>query len=131
MKKFSYLILMLSFLFCAGMAQAQSEEMSKKSSKLQTVKIQTSAQCEMCKTRIEETLAFEKGVKLSNLNLEDMIVTVSYNAKKTNVDKIRKAISNVGYQADEVLADPKAYEKLPACCQLGGHDHEMHKEDDH
>jgi len=31
--------------------------------KITEIKIKTSSQCEMCKERIEKTLAFEKGVK--------------------------------------------------------------------
>ena len=85
--------------------------------KPETIKIKTSSQCYDCKERIEEALAFEKGVKSSTLDLETKIVTVSYKAGKTTPDKIRKAISKVGYDADEVKADLKAYGKLPACCK--------------
>ena len=41
--------------------------------KVGEVKIKTSAQCDMCKERIEETLAFEKGVKKAELDLETKI----------------------------------------------------------
>lgn len=85
--------------------------------KLAEVKIKTSSQCDECKQRIEEALAFEKGVKKSELDIETQIVTVSYQKKKTSPEKIRKAISKVGYDADDVAADPKAYNKLPACCK--------------
>jgi len=85
--------------------------------KFEVVKIKTSSQCEDCKARIEEALAFEKGVKKSELDLETHIVTVSYKIGKTSPEKIRKAISKAGYDADDVKADPKAYGKLPACCK--------------
>jgi hypothetical protein len=42
---------------------------------------------------------------------------VTYNKGKTSPEKIRKAISKVGYDADNVTADPKAYSKLDACCK--------------
>ncbi|WP_019990205.1 heavy-metal-associated domain-containing protein [Rudanella lutea] len=85
------------------------------------VKIKTSAVCEMCKERIERNLAFEKGVRESNLNLEDKVVTVKYNPKKTDVAKIKSNITKTGYDADEVAADAKGYDKLPACCKKDGH----------
>ena len=95
--------------------------------KLEEVKIKTSSQCDMCKERIEETLAFEKGVKKSALDLDTQIVTVSYKKAKTSPEKIRKAISGIGYDADDVVADPKAYSKLPACCKKPDDpDHENH-----
>ncbi len=85
--------------------------------KVETIKIKTSSQCGDCKERIEEALAFEKGVKSSALDLETKIVTVTYKAGKTTPEKIRKAISKVGYDADDVPAENKAYGKLPACCK--------------
>ncbi|MBL4654727.1 MAG: hypothetical protein JKY33_02775 [Bacteroidia bacterium] len=36
---------------------------------------------------------------------------------KITIDNIRNAISKVGYDADEVEADPVAYEKLHGCCK--------------
>jgi copper chaperone CopZ len=87
------------------------------------IKIKTSAQCEECKERIEKNMAFEKGVKAVNLNLEDKVLTVTYKSNKTTPQKLREALSEIGYDADDVAADPKAYAKLPACCQKGGHDH--------
>ena len=40
----------------------------------QTVKIKTSAICEMCKERIEKNLALTKGVEKSDLNVEDQAI---------------------------------------------------------
>ena len=85
--------------------------------KFKEIKIQTSAQCEMCKERIEEALAFEKGVKNSELDLKSKIVEVIYYPGRTNPEKIRKVISKAGYDADDVLADEEAYKKLPLCCK--------------
>ena len=81
------------------------------------IKIKTSAVCGMCKDRIEQGLAFEKGIKDVGLDLETKICTVKYNPTKTTPEEIRKAISKLGYDADDVVADEKAYEKLPACCK--------------
>jgi copper chaperone CopZ len=85
--------------------------------KTETIKIMTSAQCEMCKTRIETAMAYEKGVSGSDLNMEDKILTVTYKIGKTTPEKIRKAINDLGYDADDTLADPKAYAALPPCCK--------------
>ena len=82
-----------------------------------TIKIGTSAQCEMCTHRIEETLTFERGVKSAKLDLETGIVAVAYRTRLTNPEKIRNAIGKIGYDADDVKADPDAYAKLPGCCK--------------
>jgi periplasmic mercuric ion binding protein len=81
------------------------------------LKVKTSAICEECKARIEKDLAFEKGVKKSTLDLETKIVTVTYNPEKTTPEKIREAIANIGYDADKVMANQRAFNKLPKCCQ--------------
>jgi len=104
-----FLILILSVFFVSTHVQAQK--------KTEEIKIQTSAQCEMCKTRIETAMAYEKGVSNSDLNLEDKVLTVTYKAGKTTPDKIRKALNSLGYDADETLSDPKAYSALPPCCK--------------
>jgi periplasmic mercuric ion binding protein len=81
------------------------------------IKIKTSAVCGMCKDRIEQGLAFEKGIKDVSLNVETKIATVKYNPGKIAPDEIRKMISKLGYDADSVAADKTAYEKLPKCCK--------------
>ena len=83
-----------------------------------TVKIKTSAICEMCKVRIEKNLALTKGVEKSDLNLEDQSnITVFYNPDKIDVAKIKQVIAETGYDADDVKAIKKSYEKLPNCCK--------------
>ncbi len=93
----------------------------KKADKYSEIKIKTSSQCDMCKETIEKAMAFEKGVKTSDLDVKTKVLTVKYEAAKTTPEKIKLAISKVGYDADDVKADPKAYSKLSPCCQKGGH----------
>lgn len=83
------------------------------------LKIKTSAVCDMCKETIEKYVAFEKGVKKSNLDVESKMLTVTYNPTKITPEQIRKAVSKSGYDADEVPAYAKAYKKLAACCKKG------------
>jgi mercuric ion binding protein len=85
--------------------------------KIKEIKIQTSAICGMCEERIESNMAYEKGVKSVELDDETKIVTITYRVDKTDPKKLREAISKLGYDADDVKADPKAYAKLPACCK--------------
>ena len=88
------------------------------------IDIKTSAVCSMCKEAIEYDLAFEKGVKSATLDVPSKVVTVVYNPKKTDADKIRKRITKVGYHADNFERDSVAYEKLPFCCKDGTHEDE-------
>ena len=85
---------------------------------VQTVSIQTpTVQCESCKKRIEEYLKREDGVQKSNVDFKKHVTKVTYVAERTNVENIKAAIANAGYDADDVKADDEAYKKLPKCCQ--------------
>jgi periplasmic mercuric ion binding protein len=84
------------------------------------VEILTSAQCPMCKERIEKTLIFERGVRDAVLDMETKKVTVRYHTRRTDPDRLRKAINRVGYDADQTEADQEAYSKLPGCCRKPG-----------
>ncbi|HWV31206.1 copper chaperone CopZ [Dyadobacter sp. BE34] len=81
------------------------------------VKIKTSAICEMCKARIERNLGLSKGVKESNLDLSNKVITVKYNPDKTTAEAIKATINKTGYDADELPANEKAHDKLPNCCR--------------
>ena len=89
--------------------------------KKQTIVIQTSAQCDDCKERIEGALNYTKGVKFADLDLETKKVSVQYKTKLINAQEIKDIIAKIGYDADEVKADAEAVSKLPKCCQPKGH----------
>ncbi len=106
--------LMLSLLAVLLINVLQAQEKNKNS---ETITIKTSAVCDMCKHTLEKTMAYEKGVKKSELNVESKIFTITFNPQKTNIEKIKNAINKAGYDADDSPADPKAYENLHACCK--------------
>ena len=103
-------IIILAVLF-GEVALAQEKK------KTEEVKIKTSAVCDMCKYSLEKTMAYEKGVKTSSLDVVSKVITVTYNPERTTPQKIKKAICLTGYDADEIPADSAAYEKLHACCK--------------
>ncbi len=73
--------------------------------------------CETCGPQIEKKLLKEKGVQMVVIDEKEMTIRVTYNSKKTDVGTIRKAISNLGYDADDVKAVAVAYERLDGCCK--------------
>jgi copper chaperone CopZ len=82
-----------------------------------TLEIKTSAQCEMCKEKIETRLMETKGIKSAVLDMSVKVVSVRYNTAKTDPEKIRKVITGLGYDADEMKADESVYKTLPGCCK--------------
>jgi copper chaperone CopZ len=115
-------LVLCGMLFIGFAMNAQEKE-----TKWKTIDIQTSVTCsDGCgdyEDIIEDALNYVKGVKYAEINRETKIVTVKYNSAKINVQDLRKAISEVGYDADGVKANPEATLKLPACCQPGNKEH--------
>jgi copper chaperone CopZ len=104
MKNLGLVILMLML---TGFGFSQSEE----------VKIKTSAQCEMCKDRIEDKLNYTKGVKYAELDVDSKVLTVKYNTKKLSKGDIKNVVADLGYNADDVKRNEAAHAKLPGCCK--------------
>ena len=50
--------------------------------------INTSAECNSCKVRLEEKLNHISGIRFAELNLENKDIIVSYNSKKINHWKV-------------------------------------------
>lgn len=98
-------------------------EVFSQNKKTAEIKIQTSAECDQCKKKIESNLVYEKGVKFCSLDVPSKVLVVKYNSEKTSPEKIKLALSKLGYDADEIKADSSAYSNLPACCKKGGTDH--------
>jgi copper chaperone CopZ len=106
--------LFLLFLF-AGVGTAMAQQKQKA---IETVKISTpTVQCESCKNRIERYMAREEGVQSVKVDFKKHITTVKYYTDRTNVENIKTGIANVGYDADNVTANPESYDKLPTCCK--------------
>ena len=85
---------------------------------IQTVSIKTpTVQCDKCKERIESYMIREEGVQKVNVDYKRKITKVTFVAERTNIDNIKTAIANIGYDADEITANEESYKKLPHCCQ--------------
>lgn len=109
MKKLLFLVLASCAISVAGNAQTKAQL---------TTKISTpTVQCDMCKKRIEEVLKRYDGVLTVNVNYRKKETTVKYLTDRTNEEIIKTAIANAGYDANEILATPDAYNMLPKCCK--------------
>ena len=126
------IILLITAVFSLTMIQAavhgaplpgQHTVFNGNESKYDTVRIVTSAICKMCKERIEHDMAFEKGVKMVDLDLETAVLTVVYKKGKTTEKDLKIAITKIGYDADDMVADQKAHDRLPDCCRKGTEPH--------
>lgn len=107
MKKLQLLFFMIIGLTGVTMAQKGT-----------TVVIKTpTVQCDQCKQRIENYMSHEEGILKVNVDYKKKTTTVTYMSDRTNVENIKALIANVGYDADDVTAEPDAYKRLPTCCK--------------
>ncbi len=111
------IVALLNFTF-SGQAQDKGKN-------AEEIKIKTSSVCNMCKKTIEKAMAYEKGVKSAILDVDSQVLTVAFFPNKTNPDKLRKAVTMTGYDADQVPANDRAYNKLEDCCKK---DKAVHKD---
>ncbi len=111
-------VLVLAFALFTLTAFAQT-----KTKKVETVKIQTSAECNSCKERLEGKLNYTKGLKFAELDVPSKVLTVKFKTKTISLAEIKKIVSDLGYDADEVKANPAAYAVLPECCKVEGMEH--------
>ena len=85
---------------------------------LATAKISVpTVQCKMCKDRIQRYFLKEEGVKSMVVDVKKKVATVKYYTDRTNIENIKTAIANVGYDADDVTANEDSYNDLPKCCK--------------
>lgn len=107
----SVLILFLAFLAFGFTKQPSTEE----------AVLKTSAECGECKDRIESKLNYTKGVVFAELDYKTQLLTVKYKPSKIALKDIKQIVSDLGYDIDDVKANPAAQKALPQCCQPGGH----------
>lgn len=82
----------------------------------QTISFKVYGVCDDCKNRIELAAMDAKGVKKAEWDKQSNVLVLVGSAKMTK-EAVAEKISRAGYKSDIAAADPKAYAKLPGCCQ--------------
>lgn len=73
--------------------------------------------CGMCEDNVEKAVYAVEGVKSVEVDLKGKLVTVKFAPAQTNLQTIERAITDAGYNANDKVRDPGAYDKLDACCK--------------
>jgi periplasmic mercuric ion binding protein len=106
----------LQLSFIAIIAMVSTTYAQQKTTDKAVIKIPT-AQCDMCKAKIEKALFKQDGIMSYKVDVKKKTVNVSWITDRTNIENIKTMIANAGYDADDVAADETAYKKLPGCCK--------------
>ena len=107
MMKSKLLVSVLLFLFVSTTGFAAKK----------TEKIAIKGNCDMCEKRIERAAYSVKGVIKADWDVESKTFKVTYNDKKTTLDKIETAIANVGHDTPNHKASDEVYNNLHSCCK--------------
>ena len=124
MKKILAFVIAASIAVSSAFAadSAADQKKNKKSKELKEVTWTVNLHCENCVEKVNENLAFEKGVKDLKVSLEEGTVYVKYDSSKTSEETLAAAMKKLGYE-------------VAAACDCGhdhsheGHNHEGHNHD--
>jgi mercuric ion binding protein len=93
----------------------KSDQAGKSDQHVTTDHIKVFGECESCKRRIENSLKID-GIISASWNVDTKVLTVEYDDKRLNTDKIEQLLSSAGHDTEKFRATDKAYNALPACC---------------
>lgn len=125
MKKILAFVIAASIAVSSAFAADSSADQKKKAkTALKEVTWTVNLHCDNCVNKVNENIAFEKGVKDLKVSLEEGTVYIKYDSSKTTEEKLAAAMKKLGY---EVAAE----------CNCGhdhgekAHDHEGHDHEGH
>lgn len=85
-------------------AVAGTPEKTKKTKEVKEVTFNVHLHCANCVKKVQENIAFEKGVKGLDVCQGHQTVTVKYDPAKTSEEKLKAAIEKLGYEVSGVVA---------------------------
>ena len=63
--------------------------------------------CEKCEKKVKDNMRFEKGLKDLSTEVKTKIVTITYDADKTNVKNLQAGFKKFNYEAEFVKETKK------------------------
>ena len=76
----------------------QKQKPSRKKGEVKEVTFLVHLHCENCVKKVQENIAFEKGVKDLKVSLADQTVMIKYDSSKTSEQTLKAAIESLGYK---------------------------------
>lgn len=67
--------------------------------------------CEKCEKKVRDNMRFEKGLKDISTKVKTKMVTITYDAEKTNVKKLQAGFNKFKYEAEFVKETKKDNQK--------------------
>lgn len=100
MKQILLFVLAALFLACPAALAAKKKTVA--------VTYEVNMHCKKCVEKLNDNIAFLKGVEDLKVSLDEKTVTVTYNPAKTDEATLVKAIEKLGYTAKKKVPAPAA-----------------------
>ena len=84
------------------MAEASAQVFKKSKAEVKEVVFNVNLHCNSCVKKVQENIAFEKGVKGLEVSLEKQTVAVKYDPAKTSVETLKAAIQKLNVPVKSV-----------------------------
>lgn len=84
------------------MAEASTQIFKKSKAEVKEVVFNVNLHCNSCVKKVQENIAFEKGVKGLEVSLEKQTVAVKYDPAKTSVETLKAAIQKLNVPVKSV-----------------------------
>ena len=110
MKSISFAFLCFISSISTGFAQQKAVEKA-------VIKTPT-VQCDICKEKVEFFIGHDYGVISVKVDIKKKTTTVSWITDRTTLENIKVSIGNMGYDADDIEAEPTTFQRLPKSCKL-------------
>lgn len=92
---------------CCSTASSCAEVSARPEKKFREVVFEVSLHCESCVRKVEENIAFEKGVRDLEVSLENQTVKIVYDQSRTDETKLAEAIEKLGYEVAGKVTEEK------------------------
>lgn len=95
MKRFIYLSVLFAFL---GVMSVVAKDLRTVTFKVEQM------ECSGCEKKVVNQVKFEKGLKRLDTDVKSRTVTITYDADKTSVEKLKASFAEINYEA-KVISD--------------------------
>ena len=89
----------------------QTSRPTKKKAEVKGVAFDVHLHCRSCVKKLQENLAFERGVKDLHICMEDQIVSIKYDVSKTSEETLKNAIVKLGVSVKGISQQGHRHDK--------------------
>ena len=83
-------------------AEQQAQKSKKAKAEIKEVNFHVHLHCANCVKKVQDNIAFEKGVKDLHVCMESQVIALKYDAAKTNEETLKNAIIKLGVEVEGV-----------------------------